>query len=54
MLTEKHTTKELTKVIEAIELVQAFAEKESLLCLRDCCADAMSDINDVLEVVGDE
>ncbi|GFD77245.1 hypothetical protein KUL118_01070 [Tenacibaculum sp. KUL118] len=41
------TKESLEEVAKALEIVQEFAERHWKPCLRDCCGDAMTDVEEM-------
>jgi len=50
----KETKESLEEVNRALEVVQNFAERHWKPCLRDCCGEAMSDVEERFEQICEE
>ena len=46
---EKETVESLKEAEKALEIVQKFATRHWMPCLRDCCADGLYEVEDMLE-----
>ncbi|MBM68208.1 MAG: hypothetical protein CME43_01865 [Haliea sp.] len=46
---QQETKESLEDVMKALEVVQAFAIRHWKPCLRDCCGDAIDDVEEMLE-----
>lgn len=50
----KETIESLKEVEKALEVVQGFAERHWMPCLRDCCGDGLGEVEDMLKNLEDK
>ena len=48
------TKESLDEVLKALEVVQSFAIRHWKPCLRDCCGDAIDQVDEMLETLRDK
>ena len=48
---ENETVESLKEVEKALEIVQKFAERHWMPCLRDCCGDGLCEVEDMLKTL---